>query len=148
MILYSLSQTSSAWEFFWPWKNFFLFSFCLYIPEKCYSCWLTAFSVPCTSEMLLIFFSGNFFLQDSLAVNPKNKHIYMASLLISPIDSSLTVAILFLLCVIRPGCLALPWFQHNYAASVLPPWGLPLRWLFPYFPHTINLICKKFVLPS
>lgn len=90
MILYSLTQTISASEFFWFWKRSYV-PICLYIAEKCYPCSLTAFSFPWTLKLLLIFFSGNFFLQDSLAVNPKSKQIYMASLLILPI--SLTVAI-------------------------------------------------------
>lgn len=72
MILYSPTQTSSAWEFYSSWKKILSFPICLSIAEKCCCCWPTAFSVPCTLKLLLIFFSGNFFLQDSLAANPKN----------------------------------------------------------------------------
>lgn len=86
MILYSprLAQLESFFDYF---------PISLHIADNCCSCWLTAFCVPRTLKLLQIFFSADFFLHNSLAVNPKNKQTYMASLLISPIDSSLTVAI-------------------------------------------------------
>lgn len=41
-----------------------------------------------------------------------------------------------LLRAIRHGCLAVPWFQHNCAASLLPPWAAPWGKLMVSFSPT------------